>query len=857
VTDLGPPLLDLLTKQPVEGTLLAERLTKGPLAAEEALKYAIEVGTQLHKAHAQGMVHGSLSPHVICIASGGARVLGPGPNAAAYRAPEQVRGEAADSRSDVFAFGSILYEMVAGTMAFHGEGEELNRSILQDPVPTLTLRSPAYDAIARVIAGCLEKNPAARRQRIQNAVIELRFAAKTSRILNGPPRASKAAATPQPASLSPQPLAAVPVPGAAKPRPVEPPRAEEFFRKPGEPALRRRNESEVGWRTLFKGDGSLSLTGFRMRLWAFIGACLVLLASAALGAALYFRPRPAPPVLKFAVAPPEHTSFPGSPSVSPDGRLLVFSAQGPEGQRMLWLRPLDAYRHSPISGTEGATNPFWSPDSKFLGYFSGHTLKTVRIRDGLTDTICTVEGANGGGTWNRDGTILFARNIDDGLYQVRAKANSKPAPVVKVSPGKGENGYMWPQFLPDGKHFLFYIQTENLETSGVYTGALDSTDYRLLFPSETNALYSALPDSDSQRNGYLLFINNRRLMGQAFHASKLTVSGEPVTLADDIGAVSSLNLAPISVANNGTLVYQSTGMPTRQLMWLDRSGTQLAAVREPGEWGPPRISPDGRRAAVARIGDDNQNADLWLVDGNGGMKLLSHLPGASEGCPVWSPDGSKIASWITGREGTYDIYVQPVDAAGRPELLFRSSFPKYPTDWSHDGRYVLFNARSDSTKYDIWAVSTADRHAGAILDTVNSEAYAALSPDGKWLAYQSDESGSVEVYVQQFDGIRSGTRKRWKISSGGGGLPRWRADGKELFYLTANGRMMAASIRQSGQDLQFDAPVKLFQTHPIRGSWNLYDVAPDGQRFLLNNPLEWAVSSDIMVVTNWTEKLKE
>jgi Tol biopolymer transport system component len=871
VTGVSQGALDFLTKQPVDGILLSARLAAGTPSAEEAVQYAIAIGTELHQAHSRGMVHGKLSPESIAITAAGAQVLDPPLHApestAAYRAPEQVRGETPDSRTDIFAFGAILYEMTVGTRAFPAEGPDLNRSLLRDPAPTLTLRSPIYDAMARVIAGCLEKNPSARRQRIQNAVIELRFAAKTQSILSG------AAGRPVAPAWTPVKLVPVPPPIAApnpigpagppptatlhmKPKPVELPKAEEFFFRPGEPVIRPR-PPKPQWASLFEPGGILAVSGFRMRLWMAIAACLVVLAGVAVGAVLYLRPHSSAPVVKFAVAPPEHTSYPGSPSVSPDGKQLVFSAQGPEGQRMLWLRPLDAMRHSPIPGTEGATNPFWSPDGQYLAYFSGRALKMVRVKDYATETICKVEGTNGGGSWNRDGAILFSRNIDDGIFQVAAKPNSNPSLVLKVNPGKGENAYVWPQFLPDGKHFLFFVQTEAAETTGVYTAALDSNDYRLLFASETNALYSGLPDGRSQKNGYLLYIGNRKLMGLAFNAAHLSIVGEPVTLADDIGAVSSMNLAPITVANNGTLAYQSTGKATRQLLWMDRSGTQLAAVREPGEWGPPRIAPDGRRAVVARLGEDSKNADIWLVENDGSMKSFLHVDRQSEGSPVWSPDGSKVAFWTRSQDSNYDIYVRSIDGSGRPDLLFRSAFAKHPTDWSRDGRYLFFDGLSEGTKDDVWAVSTADRHAGPILNTVSSEQYAALSPDGKWLAYNSDETNRPEVYVQQFDGINSGTKKRWRVSAGGGGLPRWRADGKELFYLTPNGRVMSVTVQLNGSDPAFGTPTKLFQTRPLRKFWNLYDVSPDGQRFLVNAPLEWALSSDIMVVTNWTEKLKD
>jgi Tol biopolymer transport system component len=875
VTEVDPQNLDFLEKQPVSGRLLADRLDEGPLSAEEALQCAIEIGTALNKAHSRGMVHGCLSPYSVVLTANGAVVLAPpvhpGPSAAPYRAPEQIRGEQTDTRTDVFAFGAIVYEMAAGARAFLGEGPWLNESILRDPAPTLTLRSSVYDAMARVVAGCLEKSPGARRQRIQNAVIELRFAARSSARAGGAPQPPAAPPPSEPArTLDPPTVAAPdPSPGSApafpsqprprfsKPRPLAEPRAEQFFFKPGEPVQRVRPSTlppASDWRALFGAEGMLSFNVFRVRLVAFIAVCLVVLASAAVAAVIYFRPRNATPVMRFAVNAPEHTAFPGSPAVSPDGKNLAFSAQGPDGKRTLWLRPLDAIRSTPIAGTDGGTNPFWSPDGQHLAYFAARSLRTVRLKDLATETICKVEGMNGGGSWNRDGTILFSRGPDDGLYRVAAKAGSSPVPVLKVNSQKNETGYLWPQFLPDDRRFLFFVQTDAVETTGVYAGTLEPSEYHLLFSAETNAVYSALPDSG--RNGYLLYIMGRKLMGQGFNAARLGLAGEPMVLADDIGPVRSLSLAPISVADNATLVYQSTGKPTRQLVWFDRAGNVLAEVGDAGEWGPPRMSHDGKRAVVARMNPAEDSADLWTVDPFGKAVQLT-TTAAHEGAPVWSPDGTKIVSFVRGRmEGNYDLYVMPADG-GKPDLLFRSPFQKNPTDWSRDGRYIFFNAASQGTKWDVWALSTADRHAGPILDTVNSERDAVLSPDGKWLAYDSDDNGRIEVYVQPFNGISSEHKRRWKVSSGGGGMPKWSADGKELFFITASGRVMSAAAHASGDEFESDPPVKLFQTRPIPKTWNLFEPSPDGQRFLVNLPLEWANSSQIMVVTNWTEKLKD
>jgi Tol biopolymer transport system component len=669
-----------------------------------------------------------------------------------------------------------------------------------------------------------------------------------------PQRAEEAIPVAIPAPAPPR------APRGAKKQPLDPPRADQFFFRQGEPVVRMRANAEpVGVRALFAPGGKFELSSFRMRSFGVIAACRLVVGLLTTGAMMLLRPRRSAPVLKFAVSAPENTAFPGSPVLSPDGRNLAFSAQGPEGKRALWLRPMDALKNSAINGTEGATSPFWSPDGQSLAYFAQQTLRIVRLKDYSTEIVCPVEGTNGGGTWNPDNTILFSRG-DEGLYKVAGKGASAPEPVLRVRPEKGEVGFLWPQFLPDGKHFIFFAQTDAADTTGVYGASLDgaAADYHMLMASETNAIYSALPEAASRKNGYLLYIAGRKLMGQAFNAPKMGLAGEPITLNDDIGAVRSQALAPISVANNATLVYlQVAAKPTRQLAWVDRKGNELTAVRDAGDWGPPRISHDGRRAVVGRMGLESEAADLWVIDASGVPTQLTNTP-AHEGSPVWSPDSSRIASFVAGKEeGAYDLYVRQAEAGARPDLLFRSPFPKYPTDWSRDGRYILFNASNEASKFDVWAVSTADRRAGPVLDTVNVERDAVLSPDGKWMAYGSDESGRLEVYVQPFNGIDSNAKRRWKVSSTGGALPKWRGDGKELFYITPSGRVMAAAVRAAGDSFEFEPPAKLFQTRPIPKSWNFFDVTPDGQKFLVNLPLEWASSSQINFVTNWTEKLKD
>ena len=329
-------------------------------------------------------------------------------------------------------------------------------------------------------------------------------------------------------------------------------------------------------------------------------------------------------------------------------------------------------------------------------------------------------------------------------------SGGKPQQVLALNESKSERADLWPQFLPDGKHFVFYQQTDLAETSGVYAGSLEQAEYRRLFTSQTNAVYSAV-SPDSPKSGYLLYINERILMAQQFNAGRLETADDPIALANDIGAVRSLALAPISVSTTGVLVYESVGQSTRQMVWMDRAGRQIATAGEPGAWGPPRISPDGRRAVVAKTGADGMTAHLWLLDANGGAQQISDGP-MHEGSPVWSPDGSRIAYF--GKQGdSYDIFARAAQAGAKGELLLKSSDKKFPSDWSHDGRNIIFSMEGAGTRLDVWGLSLADRHPAPIVNTVYAEGFATISPDGKWIAYQSDQSGRNEVYVQTFDGL--------------------------------------------------------------------------------------------------------
>lgn len=796
--------IDFVNDRPLEGEPLARRLASGPLPVGDALQYAIEIGLVLKDAHAAGRAYGMLSPEAVLLGEGGARLVTPSAvsaaGAAPYRSPEQVRGASADWRSDIFSFGALLYEMASGRRAFEGEGEDLDQAILKKSPPSMLSMSPLHAAMEGVIADCLAKNPARRRQSIQNAVTELKLAGRSLvRLAEARNRAR--------ARASRASTAVPPIPGSA-------------------PSRRKRSRMSI----------------------AVTGLALAAVVATVAAAVLYFHRQPSQ-VLRYSIAPPENSAYQSAPAISPDGASITFSAVAPDGRRVLWLQPLDEMHASVIPGTEDAAAPFWSPESDAIAFFAGGALKKVPVKGGPVETICPADASAGGGTWNRDGVILFAPGLSGGLSRVAATGGI-PQPVLTPDAARAEVAALWPELLPGGRRFLFFLLTGKTDTTGVYVGSLNGGGKStLLFASETNAVYSA----GAGGKGYLLYIQNRNLTARSFDPSSLALEGDPATLVEDVGAAASLSLAPVSVSSNGTLVYQPVGRPTRQVVWLDRAGKPAGLAGQPGDWGPPRISPDGKRAVAARMGPDGQKAALWILEAGGGATPLGDAP-AHQGSPVWSPDGTRIA-FFDNRAGSYDLYVRPANSSGHAELLFKSGSPKYPTDWSRDGRYILFGVLSESTRSDIWALSVADRRAFAIAQTIYSEGYPALSPDGKWLAYQSDQSGRNEVYVERFEPGVEGTHKRWRISDGGG-LPRWRADGAELFYMTGSGRVMAAAAHGGESEFASDPPHPLFQTRFIPQTWNLYDAAPDGQHFLVNVPLEWSNPARIDVLTHWTGKLK-
>ena len=742
---------DFVSGRPVAGDILAAKLRREMVSPDEALQYAIDIGMALSRAHAQGLAHGKLSPQTILISDAGAVLLRPRYGETiepGYRAPEQVLGKPPDARSDIFAFGALLYELASGEAPFPGEGSDLNTAILEHEPPPLPPELGIHPAIEKVIAECLEKDPAKRRQQIQNAVSELKLGARA------------------PLKLASDVEQGTPAKGDVAPRNSK---AVDGDDSSESQSHRPADAASISLRAHPTRQSSKQQT--KLGLWIVTAAALLLCAGG-VAAVVLLPGRNSGPLYRFPVDL-EGGKFPAMPAISPDGRSLSWSATAPDGKRMLWLQALDGAHAKQISDTEGAAAPFWSPDSSYIGFFAGGFLKKVRVQagaaSGAPQNLCPVDVFSGGGAWNKNGTILFAPSLTGGLSRVAADGGA-PQAVTSLNAVKSERSHLWPQFLPDGNHFIFFVGTDSARDTGVYAGSLDSPNYSFLFNATTNAVFSG----GGAAPGYLLFIRDGSLQVQRFDASKLAASGDAVTLATDVDGMESLSLAQVSVSRNGTLVYQSAGKSARQLSWFDRAGKNIGAVGEPADWGPPRISPDGSRIAVGRRDEQSGVAVLWVLNAADGSAFqLTHMTRGSSAQPVWSPDGSRIA-FASDELGTYDLYVQPAKTPSLPELLYRDAHKKVFDDWSRDSKTLLFDEIIPGMARGLWILNSTQRKTAAILDTIHSEGYGALSPDGKWIAYQSDETGINEVIVAAWDNGLPEMKKLFTISHGGGALPRWR-----------------------------------------------------------------------------------
>ncbi len=592
----------------------------------------------------------------------------------------------------------------------------------------------------------------------------------------------------------------------------------------------------------------------RRKRLAWIG--LAAAASAALAVQL-MRQRPALSArFETSILPPDKNEFVfrGSPpAVSPDGHRIAFTAETSEGTRRLWVRPFDSASAQALPGTEGATKPFWSPDSRSLGFFADGKLKKVEASGGPPQTLCDAPSGRGG-TWNRDGVVLFAPAPQNPIYRVSASGGAA-VPVTSLNPGKGEYQHLWPSFLPDGRHFLYVGMLAEAKPSdllGLFVGSLDSKEVKLLLSGRGNAAYA--PSSNPSR-GHLLFMRGATLLARPFDAARLELTGEAIPVAENVKYYGAQGSEAFSVSEDGILAYQTgvQGDPSR-LVLFDRTGREIESIGPIASYTHPRLSPDGRRVVFALLDSQTHFLDLWLHDLPRHVSSRFTFEPAVNIFPVWSPDGRRVA-FASNRTGMHSIYQRATSGSGDDELLLPSvGAYRFPTDWSPDGRLIAFQATDMKTKtgLDLWVYSLADRKAMPILATSFQEWSPQFSPDGRWFAYTSDESGKPEVYVRPLQDSSG----KWQISSGGGSYPRWRRDGKEVFYIAPDKTLVAVDVR-TGPGFESGEPKSLFRTQirsPDVGFQ--YDVSADGQRFLVNTIVPEEQSA-ITVVQNWTVGLKK
>ena len=542
-------------------------------------------------------------------------------------------------------------------------------------------------------------------------------------------------------------------------------------------------------------------------------------------------------VVRLSFEPPLELSFndvqPDTAVISPDGRRVAFSANSADGKNMLYVRELNAMEAKLLPGSDNPLEPFWSPDSKSVAYGSNGKLMRSDLSGGNAQVLCDAARMVGG-SWSHDGTIIFVPDYRTTVVQVSAQGG-EPKPVAMNTDQGDAERHRYPYFLADDRHFVFYR-----ETKGVWAGSLDSPEIKQILPDNSPVVYA--------RQGWLIFIRNEMLVAQALDSANLKVSGDPIPLIS--GQKSWINNFRFSASDNGSLIWQGVWERDYQLTWFDREGKQTGTVEAPVKVATgldPIISPDGKRIAVKR----NPPNTVWVIDLEKGTSV--RITSDFGQMPVWSPDGSRLAY-----SGLGGLAIKAANGLGDAEILLPlgATFPK---SWSSDGRYIIFLKRGIKTRLDMYSVPLdGERKETLLLNSPSDEVSPALSPDGKWLAYGSDDTGSYEIYVQAFSDGKLGTDRK-RISTTGGRMPVWRRDSGELFFIAADGQMMSTTIKTGGAEFEFSPPKALFKTKMLAlyGSVHEFDISPDGQRFLIGTLIGEPTAPPPTVILNWPDLSKK
>jgi serine/threonine protein kinase/Tol biopolymer transport system component len=826
--------LEYLVMEYLEGETLAGRLQRGPLPLEDVLRFGVQIAEALAAAHRKNIVHRDLKPGNVMLTRTGVKLLdfglaketvgGPAdpqftamqtmttPLTAAgsivgtfqYMAPEQLEGRAVDARSDIFAFGCLLYEMLTGKRAFEGTSQaSLIAAILEhDPPPISQLKPLTPPALDRVIRTCLNKDPDRRWQNAADLANELRW------ILEGGSQAGVAA-------------------------PI---------------ATRRRVKD-------------------RLLLVALIGVSLIAVALGWMAPGRRSSPgSDTQSILRASINPPPDAAFSlmgdlaGPPVPSPDGSQITFTSVGKDGQTRLWIRSIDSIDARAIDGTEGAIFPFWSPDGKSLAFFAATQLKRVDLGGGkpfvLAGEAQGITANAKGGTWNADGTILYSPGPVEDLYTIPAAGGSPHQLTARDT--KVHTTYRWPHFLPDGQHFIFYAGHHNKlnqPSNGIYLGSLDGDAPKQLLHTAGEGMYA---------DGYLLYVERGNLMAQRFDPSALRAVGTPVPMRESVQFDPTTWKAGFGVSARGNLLVYAQGGHTAgtELRWFDRQGTPRKTIASAPNFQTVQLSPDKTLvAAEAQI--DAPTSDIWVYGADGSSPTRMTFDPADDTAPVWTPDMSHLYFASSRGDNGYRIYEMNASGAGEPRLVLERDDDVFPWDISRDGHILFYGEGNFSSRLEIrpWVLVDGKKSVSLAIDQGANVMSLRISPDNHYLAYSSDVSGRPEVYVaslhipptSQSDKNWQWISGKWQISNGGGVQPRWTADGKQLIYLRSDNTLVAVQVELSGGALRVRGEQPLFSALQ-RNDSAAYDVADNGERFLLNT-LGASSTQPLIMVLNWQEEL--
>jgi len=799
--------IDFLVMEYIEGETLAQRLVKGALPIQQVMQYAIEIADALDKAHRKGITHRDLKPGNVMITKSGTKLLdfglaklkqdvtpvtpesqlvtmrgaitGEGTilGTLQYMAPEQVEAKEVDARTDIFAFGVVVYEVATGKKAFEGKSQaSLMAKILETDPPSMSSLTPMTPpALDHVVKRCMEKDPDERWQSAKDICEQLKWISESGL----------------------QTAPAVPSAGQQK-------------------------------------------AANRMALIAIAAV----LAVAVIAAAFFYLHR-TPPVekqaVRFTIGPPEKGGFSlglsnAAIALSPDGSKVVFSASTGNSGPQLWVRALDSQSAQALPGTENGSSPFWSPDSRSIAFSADGKLKKITLSGGAVETLAEVQPT--AGTWSREGVVLFI--ADNNTLARVPESGGTVTPVTTLDASRSENCNCWPYFLPDGKHFLYFGEsTAKPENNAIFVGSLDSKDRKLLVKASSNPIYVT--------EGYLLYNRLGTLMAQPFDADRLQLMGDAVPIAEGIAFNPFGSYAPFSASHNGVLVYRGGGgaVPLT-LEWVSREGAAQPIAATPHNYTFPRISPDGKRVAVGI--EEGGGGQVWIYDTTRDAMSRLTFDGTANVDPIWTRDGKRIVFKGKGNR----LFWQPADGGGAAEQLTsdQRSSNDLPGNWSPDGQGLLLMETLPIR--DLFVFSLKDRKAQPFDTGEVGASSPCFSPDGRWIAYTSNESGRTEVYVRPYPGPGG----KWQISTDGGTEPMWNPKGRELFYRSGQKMMTVDYTEQT--EFSAGKPRMLFDGSYVPSPRSLadYDVSSDGQRFLMLKNAEQK-PGEISVVMNWTEELKQ